>query len=592
MKGNGKISYILFSFRSASYQSALLMAGKILLAVCPALFTYIMAGFVDEILSLGKWKTILFWLLLLLGMIGFMKIGETAMAYLEKEIRIKNEAKLRNLIFGKTERLAFCEVEKEELLALRKRVVQDVENRITDGFVNQLLLCTYVVNILSVVFVISVHVRWVGFVTLIIIGILFWVSKSLGEENYEAFEEAEEYRRRADFLHGILTHREYVSEKTIFQYKEFVQNRWHQIFEKARVTEYSAQVKTFLRAGGVNLITSLLTLCICVILLFPLTGGSISAGTYMALVSAAFSLTEGLAWGLSGAMQDYEEYRLYGADLQKFLQWKEEHKEEEADKQFVSEINTIEFQNVSFRYPQAEADILHHVSFRMERGKSYVLLGTNGAGKSTIVKLLAGLYTDYEGKILINGKELRNYSIEELRGHMSFCFQDFSHYQVSIKEFLIFSGLTKELREEEIDAILETVGLKGKKESFSMKSDTPLGKIHQEGAELSGGEWQRLLMARNMLKRAEVFVLDEPTSSMDPIAEMNIYRDYTKYPGQQNRISLMISHRLGCLNYADKIFVLDEGELKEEGTKEELLQTQGILSKMYAEQEEWYCEKQ
>lgn len=592
MKGNGKISYILFSFRSAPYQSALLTAGRILLAVCPALFTYIMAGFVDEILSLGEWKTILFWLLLLLGMTGFMKIGETAMAYLEKGIRIKNEAKLRNLIFGKTERLAFCEVEKEELLALRKRIVQDVENRITDGFANQMLLCTYVVNILSVVFVISVHVRWVGFVTLIIIGILFWVSKSLGEENYEAFEEAEEYRRRADFLHGILTHREYVSEKTIFQYKEFVQNRWHQIFEKARVTEYRAQVKTFLRAGGVNLITSLLTLCICVILLFPLTEGSISAGMYMALVSAAFSLTEGLAWGLSGAMQDYEEYRLYGADLQKFLQWKEEHQENGADKQSVPEINTVEFQNVSFRYPQAETDILHHVSFRMERGKSYVLLGTNGAGKSTIVKLLAGLYTDYEGKILINGRELRSYHIEELRGHMSFCFQDFSHYQVSIKEFLSFSRLAKELREEEINAALEAVGLNGEKESFSLKSDTPLGKIHQEGAELSGGEWQRLLMARNMLKQAEVFVLDEPTSSMDPIAEMNIYREYKKYLGQQNGISLMISHRLGCLNFADKIFVLDEGELKEEGTKEELLQTQGILSKMYAEQEEWYCEKQ
>lgn len=592
MKKNGKISYILFSFRSTPRQTALLMAGKVLLAVCPALFTYIMAGFVDEILSLGEWKTKLFWLFLLLGMIGLMKIGETAMTYLEGGIRIQNESELRNLIFKKTERLAFCEVEKEELLALRKRVVQDVENRLTDGFANQMLLCTYVVNILSVVFVISSHVWWVGLVTFIIIGILFWVSKSLGEENYEAFEEAEEYRRRADFLHGILTDREYVSEKTIFQYKEFVQNRWHQIFEQARVIEYRAQVKTFLRAGGVNLITSLLTLCICVILLFPLTGGSISAGTYMALVTAAFSLTEGLAWGLSGAMQDYEEYRLYGADLQKFLQWKEESKEDIVDEQFVPEISTVEFQNVSFRYPQAETDILHHVSFRMERGKSYVLLGTNGAGKSTIVKLLAGLYTDYEGKILINGKELRSYHIEELRGHMAFCFQDFSHYQVSIKEFLSFSELTKELREEEINTVLKAVGLNEKKESLSMKSDTPLGKIYQEGADLSGGEWQRLLLARNMLKQAEVFVLDEPTSSMDPIAEMNLYREYKEYLGRPNGITLMISHRLGCLSYADKIFVLDEGELKEQGTKEELLQTQGILSKMYAEQEEWYSGKQ
>lgn len=386
MKKNGKISYILFSFRSAPAQVTLMMAGRVLLAACPALFTYIMAGFVDEILALGEWTKILFWLLLLLGMTGLMKIGETGGAYLEKEIRIKNEAKLRSLIFEKTEKLAFCEVEKEELLALRKRIVQDVENRVTDGFANQLLLCTYAVNIVSVVFVISAHVWWVGLATLVIIGILFWVSKVLGEENYEAFEEAEEYRRRADFLHGILTQREYVSEKTLFQYKEFVQNRWHQTFEKARVIEYRAQVKTFLRAGGVNLITSLLTLCICVILLFPLTGGRISAGTYMALVTAAFSLTEGLAWGLSGAMQDYEEYRLYGADLQKFLQWEEECREDKANGRLVSEISTVEFQNVSFRYPQSETDILHHVSFRMERGKSYVLLGTNGAGKSTIVK--------------------------------------------------------------------------------------------------------------------------------------------------------------------------------------------------------------
>ena len=589
MRKSGRFSYILFSFGSAPRQTVLMVVVKSVLSVCPALSALILASFVDEILALGKWKTILFWLCLMLGMVGFMKVGETVVSYMERGIRIRNEAKLRNLIFQKTERLSFREVEKEEWLALRKRIMRDVENRASDGLMNQIGLSAYGVNIISVVAVISFHVWWIGFVTLLVVGILFWVSKFLGQQNYEAFEEAEEYRRRADYLHGILTDREYVQEKTIFTYKEFVQNRWHQIFEKARRIEYWAQVKTFLQAGGVNLVTSFLTLGICAILLFPLTGGNISAGTYMALVSAAFSLTEGLAWGLSGAMQDREEYRLYGADLEKFLQWKETETEQK-EGQPVPTINTLEFQNVSFRYPQGKTDVLHRVSFRMECGKRYVLLGTNGAGKSTLVKLLAGLYTNYDGKILINGTELRSYPIEELRRHMAFAFQDFSHYQVSVKEFVSFSEEMGKHREK-LEDVLKTVGLDSKIESLSLGVDTPLGKIHEEGVELSGGEWQRLMIARNMLKKADVLVLDEPAASLDPIAERNLYREYETYLGERNGISLMISHRLGCLSGADEIFVLDEGMLKEQGTKEQLLQAGGLLSKMYEEQEEWYCEK-
>ncbi|EGT0694222.1 ABC transporter ATP-binding protein, partial [Clostridium perfringens] len=218
------------------------------------------------------------------------------------------------------------------------------------------------------------------------------------------------------------------------------------------------------------------------------------------------------------------------------------------------------------------------------------IVGANGSGKTTITKLLTGLYDNFEGDILINNKSIKDYSFSDLKGLTSVVYQDFSKYSISIKDNVAVGNINKiddiNFSDKIADA-LEIIQLKDKVDSLKDGIKTELGKLKESSIDLSGGQWQRIAMARSIVSDSELVILDEPTAALDPVSESNVYENFEQI--SKDRTTIFISHRLGSTKLANEILVLQDGKLAEVGSHEYLINKKGIYADMYESQKEWYA---
>ena len=246
---------------------------------------------------------------------------------------------------------------------------------------------------------------------------------------------------------------------------------------------------------------------------------------------------------------------------------------------------SIEFRNVCFSYRPDSPFVLNHLDLKIQAGEKVALVGVNGAGKTTIVKLLCGFYQPNSGEILIGGKDIRNFRKEDLLSLFSTVFQDNYIPPFTVAENISLQG-TEHTDRNRVKACLIKAGLWDKVRQCQMGIDTPMTKELTDGLVLSGGEQQKLLMARALYKDAPVFILDEPTAALDPIAESQTYQQFRQLAGEKT--TLYISHRLASTRFCHKIAFLKDGRITEEGTHEELLQKDGDYSKMFELQSHYY----
>ncbi len=248
----------------------------------------------------------------------------------------------------------------------------------------------------------------------------------------------------------------------------------------------------------------------------------------------------------------------------------------------------IEFKHVSFKYPRSEKIILNDVNITIPYGQHLAIVGLNGTGKTTFIKLLCRLYDVTEGEILVDGINIKEYSDDEYRKLFAVLFQDFKLMAFSLKENIAFDHETDDSK---IDEVLKLAGLYDDAQKLPKKNDTSLYKSFDEtGVELSGGQKQKTAIARALYKNAPVVILDEPTAALDPLAEAEIYEDFNKMVG--GKTAIYISHRLSSCKFCHQIAVFSEGKIAEYGTHEELMQIQdGIYHQMFTTQAKPYLDK-
>lgn len=250
----------------------------------------------------------------------------------------------------------------------------------------------------------------------------------------------------------------------------------------------------------------------------------------------------------------------------------------------------IRFEHVTFTYPEQTEPALCDVSFVLDHRTRTALVGRNGSGKSTLIKLMCGLYKPDSGRILINGYDTANMDPNALIRCFSIIFQEYGRYFFTIQENVELGDVEKihetaEKREQDVKAALH----KGLADDLTEKLGQPLGNLSADGIELSGGQWQRLALSRTCYRDSEILVLDEPTASLDPVAENELYSNFVSM--MENRSCILISHRLAVARYVDRILVLQDGALIEDGDHESLMQKNGVYASMYHAQSHWYSQE-
>lgn len=251
----------------------------------------------------------------------------------------------------------------------------------------------------------------------------------------------------------------------------------------------------------------------------------------------------------------------------------------------------IRFEHVTFTYPGRKEPALRDVSFAMAPGTRTALVGHNGSGKSTLVKLLCGLYQPDSGHIFIDGQDVAQMSPDALRRHFSVVFQDYGKYSFTVRENVELGDVEKmrapvREREKAVRAALR----QGLAEDLAGMLEKPLGNLSSEGTGLSGGQWQRLALSRACYRDSAICVLDEPTASLDPVAENELYANFTEM--MRERACILISHRLAVARYTDRILVLEGGRLVEDGTHGSLMEREGVYASMYLAQSHWYASEE
>lgn len=252
----------------------------------------------------------------------------------------------------------------------------------------------------------------------------------------------------------------------------------------------------------------------------------------------------------------------------------------------VPELGDIVLENVSFSYPGSENMAVKDVSFTLKKGETLAIVGENGSGKSTLIHLISGIYLPVQGCVTINGEDTRKLSFDALFKRTSAVFQKFQRYQMTLQENITISDRQKEQTKQELDRVCQLAGTDKNDGCFEKSYDTMLSREF-DGTELSGGQWQRIAIARGFFRDHDLIILDEPTAAIDPYKETLIYNQFAEI--SRSKSAVIVTHRLGSVKLADRVLVMKEGKAIQLGTHAELMaQEAGEYRRLYHAQEKWY----
>lgn len=404
--------------------------------------------------------------------------------------------------------------------------------------------------------------------------------------NYNIYTEMEKYwkkERKYNILGRYLRMRDFSKELKAFGNSGYLIDTYKKrLNEKNKEYEryYFKNFKMILLSGNITKISYIINV---IFLLILFINGQISVGLFIAMsgviLDGNLNELENISFIFKWAPFHINTYDYYD----KFFKLSDEL---EGKKMDLPKSFDIEFKDVWFRYPSTEKDIIKGLTFKIKSGEKISIVGENGEGKSTMVKLLLGLFTPDKGEILIGGKKLEEYSLGDRTKIFGPIFQDFTKYSILLKENIGIGDIDEI---ENVDKI-KLAATKAKVEEFVKEFekgyDTLLGKDFDGGVDISGGQWQRVAIARAFMGDKPILLLDEPTSQLDPMAEANLYSDFADMV--ENKTAIFITHRLGSTLITDKIFVISDGKIAEVGTHDELMQIEGVYSNMFNAQKQWY----
>ncbi|RSN48118.1 multidrug ABC transporter permease [Amycolatopsis sp. WAC 04197] len=396
-------------------------------------------------------------------------------------------------------------------------------------------------------------------------------------------------KRRMDYLSSLVTTDTYAKETKLFGLGPYFVDRFQRLgqvfYDRQRILTRKRSVSS----TSWGLLSTAAGSAIALYIALEAVGGRLTLGD-LALYTAAAASVQTSVQGLFTAFSGMYENNLYLDTLYRFLGTKPEIVAPPEPRPLPSTVEGhIQFEEVSFTYPGAADPALDGVSFEIRPGETVAVVGRNGAGKSTLFKLLCRLYDPTGGRILLDGVDIREYDPVALRRQISAMFQDYVTYQGTAAENIGLGDLTHLVDRERIETSAKRAGADERIERLPSGYDSPLGRWFDQGVSLSGGEWQKIALARAFLREAPILILDEPTSALDAQAEHDLFSRLREL--SEGRTTLYISHRFSTVRQAERILLLEHGKVAEYGTHDELMAAEGGYAELFTLQAAAYLDE-
>lgn len=573
-------------FKTAPIMSILYLLIVTLAGLAPTGMAIAMGRLVDKTIGVvrgvGTETAVYYAAILLIGVATFNFVAEPITWWMRQWISFKLDGELNEMIVDKHSRLAYWRLEDKESLDL----VKQIEKSTLDQFRNSLMainrMGTVSISAISALVTITIYVWWVVPVVFLVIYPLIKISSRGAKETYDQSKALNEKGRYVQMLDSVLLGKESAKERYLFDYSDYYNKIDYDTFSEITSAEFAVQKRWFIRSKTFSSVFSLIVLVVALVLLKPIAGGTMTFGIYSSVIALVASLVNTVGWVIPNTMDTFISSSLFFKDFYKFMDFEEESEGLERP-ETVPAFKSLEFRDVHFTYPGTDREILKGMNFKMDEGHHYSLVGENGSGKSTVIKLMLGLYDNYDGQILINGKDARELPLNIRRSIFSAIFQDYVIFGTSIKNNIAMGFKD---RETKVDDAIDDLDLREMINKMPDGVETEIGKLDDKGLDLSGGQRQRIALARAIVSDSPVVILDEPTAAMDPMTESKLYEKMGKIT--KGRTTVFISHRLGSTSLSDKIFLFKNGQVFEEGTHDEMMAKNGDYYAMYSSQKEWY----
>jgi ATP-binding cassette subfamily B protein len=392
--------------------------------------------------------------------------------------------------------------------------------------------------------------------------------------------------RQGEYLNWLLTGDIFAKEIRLFDLGALFNQRFDRIRGQLYKETLAIARKRTIATLGAQALASILIFIVYGFIIYQTIQGILRIGD-LVLYYQAFQRGQDALKGLLGSISGLYEDNLFLSNLYEFLELKPKILQPANPKPIPQPMQTgIEFKNVGFQYTTTTRKALKNINLKIKPGQVVALVGENGSGKTTLIKLLCRLYDPTSGSITIDGIDIRSFEIANLRRQISVIFQDYVKYNFTANENIWLGNIELSPTEENITAAARRSGADQVINSLPQGYNTILGKLFEDGEELSIGQWQKVALARAFLRKSQVIVLDEPTSAMDPLAEDEVFQKFRQLI--KGQAAILISHRLSTVKMADCIYAIANGSIVESGTHSELIQLGGVYANLFETQAQYY----
>lgn len=577
-----KIVYfsVLFVFKSSRLLTTTQFLIKLSIGLIPFFNIYLIeklfSSLIDVFQKNSDVMNCYFWSSLLALINFFLFLLNSLNNYLQKKIAFQFEEKLKTSLLLSSKKIPYQSFESSQFQNKYSRMLQS-HNSLLNTFDSVLSIVQSFVSLISVTFyLIKLHILFSLIIFIMIIPLMI-IEMKYGKVRFDLNVGLSENSRKLHYLENLLINKSTLKEIRLGQKENYILKNWIKSYKVNAVSQMKIEKKQMYLQSVVQIIISLSFVFSISLVIYLVSNSLLKLAALTAVIQAVQNL-QGIVPSFANNLANSYEATLSVDEFQKFQN--QLGKTDNIKKLDIEKLEVLTVKNLNYYYPNSHHKALNNINLSISKSKKIAIMGNNGSGKSTLVKCMTGLYESKNSVLLNNEYLIEDVNLESLWNEVNVMFQDFNKYEMTMAENISMDNLN--INNEKLESLLELVGLKDLFDQFPNKSNTQLGNLFNKGKELSGGQWQKIALARAIYNQKSFLFLDEPTSALDPDSEYQVIESILK---KLNEVGIIyITHRVNVAKLADIIIYMKNGEITEQGTHEELIKKGGDYSEVFARQ--------